>query len=277
MLRPMPLLAVNGTQLYYEDSGGTGEPVVFSHGLLWSTELFGPQVQALRGRYRCIAYDHRGQGRSAKPGGHSIPIETVYEDAVALIEKLGVGPCHFVGLSMGGFVGMRLAARRPELLRSLCLLETSAEPEPPQNAPRYRAMATVARFLGVRLLANRVMPIMFGKSFLTDPARTQEREAWRRRLLQNERSIYRAVLGVVERPSVEAELGKVRVPTLVMVGAEDVATVPAKAERIHSLIAGSRLLRLPRGGHSSTVEEPELVNEALRAFLAACSGGHPSP
>ncbi|MBF5041686.1 alpha/beta fold hydrolase [Aggregicoccus sp. 17bor-14] len=273
----MPMLAVNGTQLYCEDSGGSGEPVVFSHGLLWSTELFEPQVQALRGRYRCIAYDHRGQGRSAKPGGHSVPIETVYEDAVALIEKLGVGPCHFVGLSMGGFVGMRLAARRPDLVRSLALLETSAEPEPPQNAPRYRAMATVARFLGVRLLASRVMPIMFGKSFLTDPARAEEREAWRQRLLKNERSIYRAVLGVVEREPIESELGKVKAPTLVLVGAEDVATVPAKAERIHSLIAGSKLVKLPRGGHSSTVEEPALVNQALSEFLAQHSGGHPSP
>jgi 3-oxoadipate enol-lactonase len=268
----MPMLAVNGTQLYYEDTGGEGEPVVLSHGLLWSTELFGPQVQALRGRYRCIAYDHRGQGRSEKPPGHSVSMETVYEDAVALIEKLGVGPCHFVGLSMGGFVGMRLGARRPDLLRSLSLLETSADPEPPQNAPRYRALANVARFLGLWLVAGRVMPIMFGKSFLTDPARAQEREAWRQRLLRNERSIYRAVNGVIDRQGIADELSRVRTPTLVLVGEEDVATVPAKAERIHSLIAGSRLVRLPRGGHSSTVEEPELVNAALGAFLAEHSG-----
>lgn len=263
----MPLLSVNGTQLYYEDTGGEGEPVVFSHGLLWSTQLFAPQVQALRARYRCIAYDHRGQGRSAKPPGHSVDMETVYEDAVALIETLGVAPCHFVGLSMGGFVGMRLAARRPELLRSLALLETSAEPEPPQNAPRYRALATVARFLGVRPVASRVMPIMFGKSFLEDPARAAERAFWRKQLLQNERSIYRAVHGVIDRKGVVEELARVRTPTLVVVGEEDVATVPAKAERLHALIAGSRLVRLPRGGHSSTVEEPERVNQVLSGFL----------
>ena len=273
MLVPMPMLDVNGTQLYYEDSGGDGEPILFSHGLLWSTELFAPQVEALRGRFRCIAYDHRGQGRSAKPPGRSVEIETVYEDAVALIARLGLAPCHFVGLSMGGFVGMRLAARRPELLRSLALLETSADPEPPQNAPRYRALATVARFLGLRLVAGRVMPIMFGKSFLTDPARVAERAAWRKRLLQNERSIYRAVNGVIDRKAVSQELYRIRSPTLVLVGEEDVATVPAKAEAIHARIAGSRLVRLPRGGHSSTVEEPELVNAALSAFLAEHSGG----
>jgi 3-oxoadipate enol-lactonase len=268
----MPMLDVNGTQLYYEDSGGDGEPILFSHGLLWSTELFAPQVEALRGRYRCIAYDHRGQGRSDKPPGRSVEIETVYEDAVALIARLGLAPCHFVGLSMGGFVGMRLAARRPELLRSLALLETSADPEPPENAPRYRAMATVARFLGLRFVAGRVMPIMFGKSFLTDPARAAERSAWRKRLLHNERSIYRAVNGVIDRKAVAQELYRIRTPTLVLVGEEDRATVPAKAEAIHARIAGSRLVRLPRGGHSSTVEEPELVNAALSAFLAEHSG-----
>ena len=268
----MPFLSVNGTQLYYEDTGGDGEPVVFSHGLLWSTALFAPQVQALRGRYRCIAYDHRGQGRSAKPSGRSVAIETVYEDAVALIQALGVAPCHFVGLSMGGFVGLRLAARRPDLLRSLALLETSAEPEPPQNVPRYRAMALAARFLGVRPLAGRVMPIMFGKSFLTDPARAGERALWRQRLLQNQRSIYRAVNGVIERRDFTGELSRIRTPTLIVVGEEDVATVPAKAERLHAGIAGSRLVRLPRGGHSATVEEPELVNAALSAFLAEHTG-----
>jgi pimeloyl-ACP methyl ester carboxylesterase len=113
---------------------------------------------------------------------------------------------------------------------------------------------------------------MFGKSFLTDPARAAERSAWRKRLLQNQRSIYRAVNGVIDRKAVAQELYRIRTPTLVLVGEEDRATVPAKAEAIHARIAGSRLVRLPRGGHSSTVEEPELVNAALSAFLAEHSG-----
>src|SRR5688572_30136086 len=98
----MPMLTVNGTQLYYEDSGGSGEPVVFSHGLLWDTRLFDKQVGALRNRYRCVSYDHRGQGRSAVPPGPVVEMETCYEDAVQLIQRLGLVPCHFVGLSMGG-------------------------------------------------------------------------------------------------------------------------------------------------------------------------------
>ena len=112
----MPWLGVDGVELHYEERGGAagGTPIVFSHGLLWSGGMFDAEVAALSGRYRCIAYDHRGQGRSAtSPTPYDM--ERLADDAAALIEQLGAVPCHFVGLSMGGFVGMRLAARRPEL------------------------------------------------------------------------------------------------------------------------------------------------------------------
>ena len=264
----MPHLDVNGTRLYYEDTGGSGEPLVFSHGLLWSGRMFDKQVAALKDRYRCITYDHRGQGQSDVWRVDSVDMETVYADAVALLQALKAAPCHFVGLSMGGFVGMRLAARRPELLRSLVLLETSADPEPLENVPRYQRLNLVARWLGLGMVTDKVMPLMFGRTFLEDPARAGERDEWRRRLRANRRDIWRAVNGVIRRQAVYEELPRIRTPTLVMVGAEDVATVPAKAERIHGAIAGSRLVRLPRGGHTSTVEEPELINTALRDFLA---------
>ena len=263
----MPMRSVNGTRLYYEDTGGAGDVVLFSHGLLWSTRLFDPQVEALRGRFRCIAYDHRGQGQSAVPPDAAIDMETVYADAVALIESLGVGPVHFVGLSMGGFVGLRLAARRPDLVRSLVLLETSTDPEPAANVPKYTALNLIARYVGLAPVTGVVMRIMFGASFLTDPGRAAERALWAARLRQNRRDIWRAVNGVIKRKSVADELPRIRTPTLVIVGEEDRATVPAKAERIHSLIVGSTLVRLSRGGHSSTVEEPALVNAELAPFL----------
>lgn len=269
----MPFLDVNGTRLYYEDTGGSGEPIVFSHGLLWSGRMFDKQVAALKDRYRCITYDHRGQGQSDVWKVDTVDMETVYADAVGLIEKLGVGPCHFVGLSMGGFMGMRLAARRPDLLRSLSLLETSADPEPEQNVPRYKQLNIVARWMGLGLVADKVMPIMFGRTFLEDPTRSAERAEWKRRLKENRRDIWRAVNGVIRRRGVYEELSRIKTPTLVLVGAEDVATVPAKAERIHGAIAGSKRVTLPRGGHTSTVEEPELLNAALVEFLDEVSSG----
>ena len=89
--------------------------------------------------FRCITFDHRGQGRSGVTAD-GYDMDTLSEDAAALIEHLGVAPVHFAGLSMGGFVGMRLAARRPELLKTLMLLETSADGEPEENGPKYRKL-----------------------------------------------------------------------------------------------------------------------------------------
>jgi 3-oxoadipate enol-lactonase len=125
----MPIIRVNGAALYYEEHGAGPETIVLAHGLLWSCRMFDAQVALLKEHYRCVAFDFRGQGQSeVTRSGYDM--ETLYEDAVALIEQLGCAPCHFLGLSMGGFIGLRLAARHPELLRSLILLETSADPEP---------------------------------------------------------------------------------------------------------------------------------------------------
>jgi pimeloyl-ACP methyl ester carboxylesterase len=258
---------INGTTLWVEDTGGDGIPVLFAHGLLMSCRMFDAQVAALRGRYRCISWDHRGQGQSDPGTGRAVPIEQVTDDALALIRALGLPAAHFVGLSMGGFVGMRLAARHPATLRSLVLLDTSADPEPAENVPRYRLLNVVARWFGLRAVAGRVMPIMFGRTFLGDPARAEERALWRLRLVANRRAVWRAVNGVIEREGVAAELPQVRTPTLVLVGEEDVATVPAKSERIRDLITGATLVRIPGAGHSSSVQQPAAVTAALGTFL----------
>ena len=268
----MPDIAINGATLHYESTGEGAQTILFMHGLLWSGEMYGAQIAELSRRYRCVTFDFRGQGRSEVTAA-GYDMDSLFADAVALIETLGLGVVHAVGLSMGGFVAMRLAARRPDLVRSLALLETSAEPESPDVIPRYRLLAFVGRWLGLRLVAGRIMPIMFGRTFLTDPARAAERSAWRERLLRNDRiGIERALDGVVERASVESELARIAAPTLVIVGDEDVATVPARAQRIRDGIAGARLVVIPGAGHSSTIEQPAAVTAALSAFLDGVAG-----
>jgi pimeloyl-ACP methyl ester carboxylesterase len=231
--------------------------------------MFDDQVEALKDRYRCIAFDFRGQGQS-EVTREGYDMDNLYEDAAALIQALGASPCHFLGLSMGGFIGMRLAARRPALVRSLMLLETSADPEPAENVPRYRRLSFVARWLGLNLVAGRVMPIVFGQKFVNDPARVALRQEWRGRMVANHRiGIVRATHGVITRKGVSDEIAKIRVPTLILVGDQDVATVPEKSERIRKRIPNSRLVLIPGAGHTSTVEEPAAVNAALKEFLSA--------
>jgi 3-oxoadipate enol-lactonase len=264
----MATFELDGTSLFYEDTGpgSTGETIAFSHGLLWGTELFAAQVAALRARYRCIAWDHRGQGQSGPDHRVTIGMELVWMDAVQLLDKLVGGPVHFCGLSMGGFVAMRTAARRPDLVRSLLLFETSADPEPIENIARYRLLTWVTRLLGPRVTRNKVAPIMFGKTILGDPARKTELDTFTD-LMSRRRDIWRAVNGVIDRAGVYDELRRITAPTLVVVGDEDVATVPAKAERIAAAISGAQLIRIRGAGHSSSVEQPAAVNAAIEQFL----------
>jgi 3-oxoadipate enol-lactonase len=265
----MPKLRVNGVELYYEDVGSGPQTIVFAHGLLWSCRMFDAQIVALKDRYRCVSFDFRGQGQTeVTKGGYDMG--TLYEDAAALIEALNLAPCHFAGLSMGGFIGMRLAARRPELLRALILVETSADPEPAANIPRYRQLGMVARYIGLRPVAGRVMPILFGRTFMTDPARAADRKLWQQRMAGNDKQgVKRALNGVIERKPIYEDLGRIALPTLILVGDEDVATVPAKAQRIHEAIAGSRLVTIPHAGHTSGVEQPQAVTSAIEEFHAS--------
>lgn len=264
----MPTLDVNGTTLYYEDTGpgSTGETIAFSHGLLWSTALFAPQIAALRDRYRCVAWDHRGQGRSAADHRHTIDMELVWQDATLLLERLAPGPVHFCGLSMGGFVAMRMAARRPDLVRSLILLETSCDPEPIENLARYRLLTRILRWVGPRPVRRQALPIFFAASSLRDPRTRDEIARWLDAVAAR-RDVWRAINGVIDRAGIHPELARISAPTLVVVGDEDVATPPPRAAQIAGAIANATLAHIARAGHSSTVEQPEAVTRVIEDFL----------
>lgn len=268
----MPLVHVNGVQVHITDTGNpAGVPnapvVVFGHGLLFGGYMFRAQVGRLQSAYRCVTIDWRGQGKTpATDDGYDM--ETLYEDAAAVIEGLGVGPVHYAGLSMGGFVGLRLAARRPELIRSLSLLDTSAGPEDPDKISQYRLLATIYRWVGMNPLEGKIKPLMFGPTYLDDPSSKSGIEEWKAVLRATNRvGMKKAIRGVTDRLPVIDELPSINTPTLVVVGEDDVATPVAKAERIVAGIKGSTLSRVPQCGHSSTVEQPEALADLLEEFL----------
>jgi pimeloyl-ACP methyl ester carboxylesterase len=197
-------------------------------------------------------------------------METLTEDAATLIRQLDCTPCNFLGFSMGGFVGLRLAIRFSELLRSLILVDTSSNPEPKENLPKYKLLNLVARWIGPWAVASRVMPIMFSQGFLTDPAKADVRKKWRQHFVNNDRAgVTRAVTGVISREGVHESLGDVSVPTLILVGENDMTTTPAKSERMHACISNSRMVTIPKSGHMSPIEEPEAVNAAINDFLGS--------
>lgn len=261
----MPHINCNNASLFYIDEGAGAETIVFSHGLLFSHEMFRAQIDFFKSRYRCIAYDHRGQGQSeiTKTG---YDMDSLYLDAAAVIENLQLGPVHFVGLSMGGFVGMRLATRKPQLLKSLTLMETSADDE--VNKLKYGALNLIFKVAGSKPIYKKIMNILFGKTFMNDAGKSEERVYWENKMMAIPKTVTRAVSGVISRNGVFEEIKAIEKPTLVIVGDEDVATTPEKAQRIHKQINGSVLEIISGAGHSSTIEKPDEVNHILEKFLS---------
>ena len=260
----MPYIKLNNCNYYYEIHGSGKETIVLSHGLLWSGKMFYKQINDFKSKYTVITYDHRGQGKSEVTKG-SYNMDQLYKDVVALLDYLKLKNIHFGGLSMGGFVAMRLAARRPDLVKSLILMETTAECEP--NKLKYAILKNVVKFLGVKAVVRPVMKIMFGTKFLDDPNRKEERIEWTNELLKNNKSIVSAVSAVIDRDAISDELKNINCPTLILVGTQDLATPPEKAEFIHSKIKRSTLTYIDGGGHTSSIEEPEKYNREIGHFL----------
>ena len=263
----MPEITANGVTLHYEEKGSGQETVVFSHSYLVDNTHFAPQIEALSDRYRCIAYDHRGHGRSQAPKG-GYDMENLYNDAVALIEALHCAPCHFVGLSTGGFIGVRIAMRRPELLASLILMDTTAEAEPEKNVRQYKLLMFIVRWLGWRLVINKVMSILFTDKFLTDPGRQDEVGHWKELITSgNKKALIQFGIGIFSRVSVFEALSKITAPTLVVVGEKDMARPLSEAQRTVDKIHGAKLVIIPEAAHLCTIEEPGAVTEAIEDFL----------
>lgn len=272
---------VDGARLWAEDTGGTGPAIVFSHGLFFTHRLFEVPVDRLRDRFRCVAYDHRGQGRSDAGGvRYAIDVERLYEDAVAVIESLDLAPCHWVGQSVGSYVGIRLAARRSDLVQSLVLLSPRVRPNTTQFVTQAEALCQAVRLThAVRLdalirrrLARYIMTEALGPSFMSDPTRRDDREWFQTDLAARiTPAMIPAIRGTVRYPVHPLEmLGRVRVPTLLIAGEEDYSNGGGveHAREVSAGIASARLTTIPHAGHGLLLEQPESVTCAISDFVA---------
>ena len=262
----MPHALLNGASLWYDETGAGGETVVFGHGLAFSGAMFEAQVAALRDRYRCVTFDLRGHGQSElTTDGYDM--DTLADDAVALIERLGGGPVHLIGLSIGGFTGLRVGLRKPQLLRSLTLIGSRAF-DGSETALAFKAVPFIARTLGMRFLAGALMKSMFSSAFLGDPARAPLREKWRQHFLADRQlGVARAARGVIAQRSVLPELGGLRLPVLMIRGEVDKVVPREGAERTITAIPGGRMVTIPGAGHACNIEQPGQVNRVIAEFL----------
>src|SRR5262249_35763894 len=234
----------------------------------FSGRMFDAQLPAFRDRFRCITIDLRGHGQSElTPSGYDM--ETLSDDVAALIEQLGAAPCHFVGWSVGGFIGLRLAARRPQLLRSLVLIG-AADLDKADMDLGFKLTPILARVLGTRAISGQYLKVMFTPEFLRDPAHRADVARERQRFVANRRlGVARLADGVIAQRTLGDELAKIAVPVLMINGARDLLVSQAAAQRTMSRIKGGRSVAIPESAHACNIETPAAVNAALRGFLAA--------
>lgn len=269
----MPSVTIHGTRLHVDDTGGSGDPVVFLHGFLYDGRQFAAPIERLKDTYRCVTVDFPGQGRS-QPSRHGYAIDILAGDMAAAIEQLDLGPVHLAGLSMGGFAGMRIAVHRPDLLRSLTLINTSAAAHPRSKFPKQLILAAIARVTGVSLppIVSGVEGEMYGAEFRADPSGERIRQVWRSRWRDADKgALVATLLGFMLRSDFRDQLPRISVPTLVIAGGQDASLGPARSREIADLVPDGTLVELPRAGHSSPIEDPDGFSAAMTGFLARVS------
>jgi pimeloyl-ACP methyl ester carboxylesterase len=255
----MPFADVNGQHIYFEDSGGDGPAVLFSHGFLMDHEMFAPQVAEMAGEFRCITWDERGFGATEATG--SFTYWDSADDALAPLTYLGVERAFFVGMSQGGFLSMRAALRAPERVLGLGLIDTQAGGEPQESLPLYEAMTEewVANGPSPEL-AETVASILLGPA---DHAPWIAK--WQARPQEFIAEPFDTLVG---REDISDRLGQITAPAIVFHGEADVAIPMERAEQLlHDLPNCEELVRIPGAGHASNFSHPDAVTGPLLAFL----------
>jgi 3-oxoadipate enol-lactonase len=262
----MPLLHVNGTAIHVVESG-QGSPLLLLHGLGGSHEMWLPVVPALAQSQRVIAGDHRGHGRSAKPGG-PYTIALFVQDWLGVMDALGVDRADLLGLSMGGAVAMRMAVEHPERVRSLVLVDTWASPRPEFVAMLRRRLEALDAG-GLPAYAETAIPQVYSARFIAENARAVE--DYRARVAQLEPASVRAAVQACIEHDMRGACARIKAPTLVIVGRLDTLTPPGCSEDLARMIPGACLEVIQGSGHVPHVEVPERFLAVVGDFLRSVS------
>jgi 3-oxoadipate enol-lactonase len=258
-------LSVAGAELACEVTG-TGPAVLLLHAFPLGLAMWDEQAAAFQDAHQVVRFDCRGFGGSP-PGDSLLTMERIADDAVGVLDRLGIPSAAVGGLSMGGYAALALVRRHADRIHALVLADTRAGADSPEAKATRAAQAEKVRREGAAAIADAVLPKLLGAT--THQARP-ELVARVRRIIESNppRGIADALAGLAARADSTATLREIRVPTLVVVGEEDAITPPAEAEALQRGIAGSRLAVIPRAGHLANMENPAEFNREVGAFLA---------
>lgn len=260
------LAVIDSLEIGYDDVGTGAETLLFVHAFPLNRTMWAPQVSALVERCRCIAADLRGFGESSVRPPYSM--EQYADDLAHLLDQLRVEKVILCGLSMGGYASFAFWRRHRDRVRALVLADTRATADNEEGIGKRRHLIEVARSQGAIGVANLQIASLVGKTTREKQPDTYD-GVHRMMAVAPVDGIVGATEAMMIRPDSTATLATIDVPTLIVVGDEDVITQPKDARYMHERIPGSRLEVIAQAGHLSNVERPAAFNHVLTEFLGA--------
>ncbi|MDH6284657.1 alpha/beta fold hydrolase [Prescottella agglutinans] len=269
----MPYVETDAGSVYYEDSGGDGPAIILSHGFLMDHRMFDPQVEALSD-YRWIRWDtrHHGQSRTAA-AAYSYWDQA--RDGLAILDEVGIETAVFGGHSQGGYIALRMALLSPKMCDGLMLFGTAARAYTDQERAGYRRVFS-EWIKGPTHPAFEPIALTLATTMIGGD-REQQRP-WSARWLERDWSDFGpAVDCLIDHDSVEALVGELTCPAVIVRGAADQAFSDRDVQELASQLGGeAEVHTVDQTTHAANLTDPELVNPLLRKWLGQLSIGTPT-
>lgn len=253
---------MTAVDIAFDEHGDPQSPVVVLSASLGTTRtMWDPQLEALSRRFRVVRYDRRGHGASPVPPG-PYRLADLGADVVALLDRLGVDRAHFCGLSIGGLVGLWLAAHHPERLDRLVACCTAPAFPPPEQ---WHERAATVRARGTEALADAVVERWFTLGFAERHPDVVAR--MREELVATPAEGYAGCCEALADADLTDALAGIAAPTLALAGAEDPATSPEALQRIADGVKDGSLTVVDDAAHLANIQQPERVTQLISDHL----------
>ena len=255
----MNLRLGSGTVAYLDE--GQGPVVLLIHAFPLNKTMWTSQIEAFRGQYRLIAPDIRGFGES-KPAS-AWTMEDFADDLNELLDRLGVSDCVFVGVSIGGYIGLTFWSRFPKRVRRLVLSNSRARADNETEKAARNEMIAAIEQKGTAILPDRMLSRLLQPN--PDPAVARN---VRNMIEQADASAAAyAVMAMRDRMDFSTMLHRMECPVMVITGENDAIIRVEDAQAVADAIEGARFMKIPNSGHLSNLENPQAFNAALASFL----------
>ncbi|MFB9979847.1 3-oxoadipate enol-lactonase [Mesorhizobium kowhaii] len=252
----------DGTRIVYRIDGDAGKPVlVLSNSIATTLHMWDRQVGELSKHFRVLRYDFRGHGGSSVPAG-AYSLDRLGRDVIELLDALGIERAHFLGLSLGGFVGQWLGIHAPERIDRLILSNTSSHLGPASYFDERIAVVQQAPDM------SETAEVFLSNWFPAPMVAANEPviEEFRTMLLTINRHGLAGLFAAVRDADLRRTVALISLPTLVIAGQHDTVTAASHSELIAATVPGAKLVVLP-AVHLSNVEYPAEFMQAVLSFL----------